>query len=322
METNIGILVSYLEKVCQKIRFSPKRGSKHTYSSGSFIVFFVIMAIKRVYTYKGMYKYAQNHYTSFGWLRCPTRKTIKTRFEALPTLLQVVIPEIALHFASIHKSFDFKWGFVDKSVFRSLGGIWHQKHMKEGLIPHSSIDIEASWAKSDYHGWRFGYGLHLIVNQFRFPIAATVATASDKDYSFVEKLINRVHHKIGIIVGDKGYFSSKIIELCQNTYQILLQTNKIFAQPCSLKIAQWYNDLVQTVQAQLLYACRKPSIEPTFSLIKEFFNLNSENQLPYKGLNKVSAYLLTCTVSIQLMMYHNYRINKKLGDTTIFRTFF
>jgi hypothetical protein len=53
--------------------------------------------------------------------------------------------------------------------------------MKEGIIPHTSIDTEASWAKSDYHGWRFGYGLHLIVNQFRFPIAAIVATASDKD---------------------------------------------------------------------------------------------------------------------------------------------
>ena len=322
METNIGILVSYMEMVCKKIIFSSKRGQKHKYSRGSFIIFFVIMAIKKIYTFKGMHKYAQNHYTSFGWNRSPTRKTIKTRFEALPNLLELVIPEIALFFASIHHRFDFKWVFIDKSVFRSLGGIWHQKHIKEGIIPHSSIDTEASWAKSDYHGWRFGYGLHLVVNQFRFPVAATVATASDKDYSFVEMLIQRIHHKIGIIVGDKGYFSSNIIEVLQKTYRILLQTNKIFAQPCSNDIAKWYNDLIKTAQARYLYKFRKSSIEPTFSLIKEFFNLNDENQLPYNGLNKVSAYLLICTVTVQLMMYHNHSTNKNLGDTMAFRTTF
>lgn len=322
METNIVILISYLDKVFEKIAFKAQRGQKVFYSRGSFIVFFVIMGLKKVHTFKGMHKYAQKNYTYFGWTKCPTRKTIKTRFEKLPALLQVVIPEIALFFSGFHTRFDFRWVFIDKSVFRSLGGIWHQNQKKEGLIPHNSIDIEASWAKSDYHGWRFGYGLHLIVNQYRFPIAATVATASDKDYSFVETLIKNVHHKIGIIVGDKGYFSIKIIELLNETYRILLQTNKMFAQSCISKLAIYYNDMIKTAQAQYLYKFRKPSIEPTFALIKELFHLTDENQLPYKGLNRVSAYLLVCTVTLQLMMYHNFKNNINLGDTTTFRTCF
>lgn len=322
METNIGILLSYLEKICQKVEFSPKRGRKPCYSIASFVVFFMVMALKNIHRFNSMHKYAQRHYVCFGWSSCPTRKTIRVRFERLPDVLQILIPEIANVFSRLHRCFDFKWVFIDKSVFRALGGLWHTKHMKEGIIPHSSIDTQATWAKSDYHGWRFGYGLHLIVNEFRFPISACVSTASDKDYSFVETLIIHIHHKIGIIVADRGYFCAEVIERIENAYNILLQTIKPFEQACKHTIKQWYNDLILTPQAQWLYRLRKPSIEPTFALIKELFHLSNESQLPFRGLNKVSSYLLICTCTIQIMMYHNQLNNMKLCDTTLFRTQF
>ena len=322
METNIVILLTLLENVCQKVVFPLKRGANHKYSRASFIVFFVVMFLKKIHRFNSMHKYAQQHYRVFKWSSCPTRKTIRTRFEALPTLLQILIPEIAKVFAEQDKHFNFKWVFIDKSVFRSLGGIWHAKHMKLGIVPHPSIDTEASWAKSDYHGWRFGYGLHLIVNEFRFPIAAKVATACQKDYHFVETLIEHIYHKISIIVGDRGYFCAEVIEKINQKFDVLLQTIKPFEQSCKQPIKDWYNNLILTPQAQWLYRLRKPSIEPTFAIIKELFNLTDENQLPYKGLNKVSAYLMTCSITIQLMMYHNYQNHRKLGDTTTFRTSF
>lgn len=52
------------------------------------------------------------------------------------------------------------------------------------------------------------------------------------------------------------------------------------------------------------------------------FHLTDENKLPYKGLNRVSAYLLVCTETLQLMMYHNFKNNINWGDTTTFRTCF
>ena len=138
--------------------------------------------------------------------------------------------------------------------------------MKIGIVPHLSIDTEASWAKSDwaafrYHGWRFGYGLHLIVNEFRFPIAAIVATASEKDYNFVEILIGRIYQKISIIVGDRGYFCTEIIEKINQEFNVLLQTIKPFEQLCKNAVKDWYNNLILTPQAQWLYRLRKPSIE-------------------------------------------------------------
>lgn len=322
MEANISILLSVLEDICQKIEFKSKRGAKPTYSMASFIIFFMVMFLKRIHTFKGMHTYAQVHYHTFGWSCCPTRKTIRVRFDSLPAVLQILIAEVANSFALMGGPFRFLCVFIDKSVFRALGGIWHTKHMQKGVVPHPSIDTEASWAKSEYHGWRFGYGLHLIVNQNRFPIAATIATASDKDYNFIETLIKRTHLKISIIVGDRGYFCADIIEKMKNTYDILLQTIKPFEESCKHSIKQWYNDLILTPQAQWLYRSRKSSIEPTFALLKELFNLTDQNQLPFKGLNRVSAYLLTCTIAIQFMMYLNHLNNQTLGNTTIFRTSF
>ena len=126
----MGILLAYLENVCQKVAFPLKRGAKHRYSRTSFVVMF----LKKIHRFKSMHKYAQQHYQSFGWSSCPIRKTIRVSVETLPALLQSLIPELAKVFALKNKCFDFKWVFIDKSVFRSLGGIWHAKHMKAGLV--------------------------------------------------------------------------------------------------------------------------------------------------------------------------------------------
>ncbi len=66
METNIVILISYLDKVFEKITFKPQRGQKVFYSSSLFIVFFVIMGLKKIHTFKGMYKYAQKNIHILG----------------------------------------------------------------------------------------------------------------------------------------------------------------------------------------------------------------------------------------------------------------
>lgn len=101
-----------------------------------------------------------------------------------------------------HQVFGHSQAFVDKSIFKAKGGIWHKNHIKLNIIPHKSIDSEASWGFSPYHKWRFGYGLHLIANENRFPIVACVTTAKIKDYLQVPILLNYVSHKIGVLVGD------------------------------------------------------------------------------------------------------------------------
>lgn len=69
-----------------------------------------------------------------------SRKTVRRRFLELPKILAFTIPHIAIE--SLKYSYDifhFRFAFVDKSVFRSLGGIWHKKHMTAKIVPHSSV---------------------------------------------------------------------------------------------------------------------------------------------------------------------------------------
>ena len=33
------------------------------------------------------------------------------------------------------------------------GGVWHTQHRTAGVVPHSSVNLEAHWTKSGWHGW-------------------------------------------------------------------------------------------------------------------------------------------------------------------------
>jgi hypothetical protein len=189
-------------------------------------------------------------------------------------------------------------------------------------VPHSSIDTDASWGKSAYHGWRFGYGLHLLCNQHRFPLACTVTTAASKDTTQLIPLLVHFAQHLGVVVADAGYVAVGLLKQ-------LFECWKIFVLlPCRFKAAPlpaWqkeYNLLIQTPQARWLYRQRKPSVEPLFALIKELFHLSGENQLPYQGLAKVKPYLMMASFTVQLMMYYNYCKGADLASTRLFLTDF
>ncbi|MDZ7876654.1 MAG: hypothetical protein U5L45_03240 [Saprospiraceae bacterium] len=75
-----------------------------------------------------MEKYVKVHFTEFGFPKAPSRKTIRRRFLALPTVLQFLMPRIAEECKNLDFSiFGFSFAFIDKSVFKALGGIWHFK---------------------------------------------------------------------------------------------------------------------------------------------------------------------------------------------------
>jgi hypothetical protein len=52
---------------------------------------------------------------------------------------------------------------LDSTALATGGGVWHKKHREQGEIPHSSIDTEAGWSKSGWHGWWYGWKLHLAI---------------------------------------------------------------------------------------------------------------------------------------------------------------
>jgi Transposase DDE domain len=326
MSTKLIILMSLLDKVFALYPKSNKGGKPLKYSHSSFIVFFMVVLYKRMFRFKTMEKYAKINFAIFGFSNAPSRKTIRRRFLDLPQVLAFAIPHLAIEGLKYsYEIFQFRSAFVDKSVFRSLGGIWHKKHMLLNIVPHPSIDTEASWAKSAYHNWRYGYGLHLICNQYRFPISACVTTASVKDHTLLDTLLTHLHQYVGVLVGDKGYFAIKSIKAIYEKWFILVQTPSLFENFKNTS-RNWfktkYNDLVRTTVAGWLYKKRKPAIEPVFSIIKELFDLGGENQLPYKSLKYNQSFLMMTVIMLQLLMIDNFENKRDFASTETFMTVF
>ena len=42
---------------------------------------------------------------------------------------------------------------ADRTVLRANGGVWQVKQRKQGIGPHTSIEVEADWTKSGWPGW-------------------------------------------------------------------------------------------------------------------------------------------------------------------------
>ncbi|MBA3703655.1 MAG: transposase, partial [Rubrobacteraceae bacterium] len=63
-----------------------------------------------------------------------------------------------------------------------------------GKVPHSSIDTEAGWTKSGWHGWVYGWKLHLAttVAGVWIPLAARLTPANVADNRIAPLLIKEL----------------------------------------------------------------------------------------------------------------------------------
>lgn len=152
---------------------------------------------------------------------------------------------------------------------------------------------------------------------------ATVTTASPKDYRLLETLIRPFQQGLGLVVADRGYFAQRVLQAIYQQFSVLVLT------PCLFKVnarmsafKQYYNDMAGRVVGRLTNSRRKPSIEPAFAYIKELTQLTANNPLPYKGLDRVSAYLLVASCTVPLMMYDNFTNQADLGSMEAFKTAF
>ena len=313
----IQLLLKFMQTTIEKVETVPKKGRPYVYSSLSFLFFFIVMFIKRIHGFKSMAKHVKYNYQKFGFPSPPSRKTIRRRYYEMPMFIAWLLPVVALQISLMDERIQTRIGYIDKTVVKALGGIWHKKHRRMNIVPHPSIDTDASWAKSAYHGWRFGYGIHLIVSDLRFPIAACVATAAACDKKQAKLLMNGVLPQLYMIVGDAAYRSVRFLQQLWTHLEVFCLTYKPFETTSKFK--NWYNTWLQKAEAKQIYRKRKPSVEPAFSLLKELFNLKGNTPVPYKGLQKVKPFLMVTVAAIQFMMVFNILFNHKLGDNEHFK---
>lgn len=160
-----------------------RRGRPFTHTQRSFLLFFVFMHLRRITAFRAQHRWLATHPDEaalFAFAAIPHRTSIARRCKALAASLEALIAFTAAESAALDEAFTSQTLATDKSLFKAQGPLWHQKQRLAGIIPDGlrHLDTDATWSKSAYHGWVYGYGLHLTVNAAGFPQSACVETAS------------------------------------------------------------------------------------------------------------------------------------------------
>jgi len=114
--------------------------------------------------------------------RFPTRRTWERRLHAIPATLPAQIGCLgrALVAAIQPWATGGRAAASDSTLLRARGGVWPKKEREAGLVPHTSSATEAHGTKSGWHGWVYGWKLHLVttVAGVWIPLAADLTAAN------------------------------------------------------------------------------------------------------------------------------------------------
>jgi hypothetical protein len=141
--------------------------------------------------------------------RFPSRRTWERRLSAIPEALpaQVGLLGRALVWLLNPWRGCGRAAALDSTTLAALGGVWHRKHRLAGVVPHTSIDTEAGWTKSGWHGWVYGWKLHLAVAVAAvwIPLAARLTPANRADNEEAPALLDELPAEVRFLLGDTQY---------------------------------------------------------------------------------------------------------------------
>src|SRR5918912_2762786 len=160
--------------------------------------------------------------------RYPARRTWERRLGTLPATLPAQMAALGQHLGLLLRPWAAYGRAValDSTPLRACGGVWHQKDRAAGLVPHSSIDTEAHWTKSGWHGWVYGWKLHIVatVAKVWIPLAAELTPANIADSEIAPDLLCRIPAEVRFVLGDKHYNTVELRELCEEDERCLVTT--------------------------------------------------------------------------------------------------
>ncbi len=289
------------------------RGRQKTYSDRLLLKALVIMIIRRLYTAYSLMAFLDQQteltvalrglLTENG--RFPSRRTWERRLAKLPESL----PELIGCFGRYLVAQIQPWGkeghaaAVDSTALRAKGGVWHKKDREAGVVPHSTIDTEAHWSKSGYHGWWYGWKLHLVSTAAALwiPLAAQLTPANVADQDEAPALVRRLAPDIRYILGDTHYNDPVLRLQCeqQGRFLIATQTGASPRTDAGAKVRQLFHRL------------RSQAIEPFNGLFKNVFEWSG--QVPVRGLQRTRLIVLGAVFLYQLVLFYQFEHHLPLG---------
>jgi hypothetical protein len=282
----------------------------YTYNNQRLVVLFVIMQFRRIWRFKAQHRWLTQHpqlLKRLGWEQAPHRTTLSRRYKQLYEVVQAFVQFIGQDVGDLDARLRQQHLVEDKSPFKALGPVWHQPDRRAGRVPAKlrNLDTAATWTKSGYHGWVYGYGLHLTCNEDAFPALVQVETAAVAETTVMDHKEPRLLQQLqpATVAADNGYAQAMRIRRWANAGVVLLTPAAKWRKG---RFAQAYHRFRQRPHNRHRLQRRRTSIEPAFNLIAQIIGTTArQKQLPLKGLANVRACLAIAILSLQLAMIVN-----------------
>ena len=229
------------------------------------------------------------------------------RYKRLYAVVQEFILFIAQYAPELSERLSQAHLVEDKSLFKALGPVWHQSDRKAGRIPEKlrNLDTDATWSKSAYHGWVYGYGLHMTCNEEAFPVMIQVETATVSESEVLDEKAPVILERLlpQTLAADNAYTKAMRIRKWAKRGVALLTPALKWTKG---RFAQAYHRFIKQPDVRERLSKRRTSVEPLFDLIAQVIGTNAkQKQLPVKQIDTVRSCLALAVLSVQIAMIAN-----------------
>jgi hypothetical protein len=316
MITSESLLVT-LVKLVDSIPVPPQpakrsRGRPKVYSDRLFLKALIIMLVRHLRKVHELLAVLAEPTAEMQMLRAlltehgryPTRRTWERRLKAMPGTLPAQIGCLGRYLVALLQP----WAAygravaVDSTILLANGGVWHKKDRDKGVVPHTSIDTEAHWTKSGWHGWCYGWKLHLVatVAAVWIPLAAELTPANEADNEVAPALLRELPAEARFVLGDLHYNAPNVQELCDQAARLLVATQ--------------YGPYPHTGDGvevrRVFHKLRSLAIENFNEQFKGIFE--GHGQVPTKGLLNTQRFALGAILLYQLALLYRFQHDQPL----------
>ena len=291
-----------------------KRGRGHpiVYPDRLFLKAIVIMIVRHLHTVHELLSVLAQPSEEMALLRLlltqqgrfPTRRTWERRLKAIPATLPAQIGCLGRHLIDLIQPWVTcgRAVAIDSTVLLARGGVWHQKHRAKGEVPHTSIDTEAHWTKSGWHGWVYGWKLHVVsvVAAVWFPLAAVLTPANVADSEPAPALLREVPAEVRFVLGDRHYNTPELREDCDQADRLLVTT----------KYGRYPHTDAGVEVRRIFHKLRSLAMENFNEHFKGIFD--GHGQVPTKGLLATQRFALGAIFVYQLALLYRFEHDQEL----------
>jgi hypothetical protein len=283
-----------------------RRGRPPTYPDRLCLQALVMMIVRHLHTVHELLSVLAQPTPQMHTLRAlltvdghfPTRRTWERRLRAVPATLPAQIGCLGRALVALIQPWARcgRAAAIDSTVLRARGGVWHQKDREAGIVPHTSIDPEAHWTKSGWHGWVYGGKLHLVTTgaDVWIPLAADLTAAHVADNAQALTLLPELPAEVRYVLGDQHYHDPAIDAACAQAGQTLVATRR----------GPYPHTDDGVGVRRLLHELRSRASENLNEQFKGIFD--AHGQVPTKGLVNTRRFALGAVFVYQLTLWYRH----------------